>query len=352
MTLPPIELSTGRKIGPDEPCFVVAEIGQNHQGDVYTAVRLLRAAHEAGVDAVKFQKRHIPSDLTTAARDAPYDNPHSFGATYGEHREALELRADEFRHLKNRMTYNQWPQVLFVTCCDKHSAAEIEEAINPPLYKVASRDLNNLPLIDYLARLGKPLILSTGMAARGEIEAALTCVRKHHNQIILMYCVSEYPTPDDHVALLRIAELRDTYDVHVGFSDHTVGIHLAQAAVVLGAVVIEKHITLARCMKGTDHAGSLEADGLKRLTRNIAGIQAAMDYAQWVVNPDTLPARKKLGRSLVTTQAISKGETIDEEDLCLKSPGTGLAWNERDKVIGRKATCDIEADVTIDREMV
>ena len=102
----PIELPNGRKIGPGEPCFIVAEIGQNHQGDVYTALRLMKAAHEAGVDAVKLQKRHIPSDLTKAAREAPYDNPHSFGRTYGEHREALELSASDYVHLKVRMQYN------------------------------------------------------------------------------------------------------------------------------------------------------------------------------------------------------------------------------------------------------
>ncbi|MHC4181609.1 MAG: N-acetylneuraminate synthase family protein, partial [Planctomycetota bacterium] len=178
-----IELPNGRKIGPGEPCFIVAELGQNHQGDVYTAVRMLKMAHEAGVDAVKLCKRDIDSDLTRAAQMEPYTGPQSFGPTYGEHRRALELSADDYKHLKERMRYNEWPEILFSTVCDQKSADEVEAAIDPPLYKIASRDLDNLPLLDHVASFCKPMILSTGMADAGEVMDALMVVSDHHTDI-------------------------------------------------------------------------------------------------------------------------------------------------------------------------
>jgi sialic acid synthase SpsE len=344
----PIPLDTGRVIGPDEPCFLVAEIGQNHQGDVYTALRLATEANRADVDAVKLCKRHLPSEMTAAMASAPYDNPHSFGRTYGEHREKLELGIDEYRHLQARMQYNRYQQILFSTVCDVWSAAEVEQHLNPPLYKIASRDLDNEPLIECVARFGKPIVLSTGMVRGNEqdIENALTTIRRHHDRIVLLYCVSEYPTPDHHVRLPRSAELRERYGVLVGFSDHTVGIHLAQAAVQAGAVMIEKHITLSRAMPGTDHAGSLEPQGLQRFVRNIRGVEKALDSAE-PQGIDVSAARKKLGRSLVSRCEIPAGAIIESGMVCLKSPGDGVHWPERDKIIGHRATVHIPEDVTL-----
>lgn len=332
----------GRKIGPQEPCFIVAEIGQNHQGDVYQAVRLLKAAHDAGCDAVKLCKRDIPSDLTRAARDAPYSGPQSFGATYGQHREALELSAAEYRHLKDRMRYNEWPEVLFASACDRKSVDVLEEAINPPLYKVASRDLDNLPLLDYLARLNKPLFVSAGMARQGDIFAALNTIYRHHNKVVLLVCTSEYPTPAEHVGLNRIREYREQHGCLVGWSDHTTGIVAAQAAATLGAVVVEKHLTLSRAMRGTDHAASLEPDGMARLVRNIRLIEE-MRHSP-LLDFDT---RHKLGRSIVSARDIQPGEVIEESALCLKSPGSGLPWYDRGKLIGKSARRFIPADSTL-----
>lgn len=342
-----IQLPNGRKIGPGEPCFIVAEIGQNHQGDVYTATRLLKVAHEAGVDAVKFCKRHVPSDLTRAARDAPYLGRHSFGYTYGRHRNYLELSIDEYKHLVGRMVYNAWPEIFFATACDIQSLEELETVIDPPLYKVASRDIDNLPLLDRIAETRKPVILSTGMAsAVSTIHEAIDTISVHHRQIILLHCVSQYPTPDENVGLLVMDRLRNEYgfDLPVGMSDHTPGIVAAQTAATMGAVMIEKHITLARAGKGSDHAASLEPEGIRHLVRNVRAIEKMMDHT-W--HEPSLETAQKLRRSLVTAIPIPAGVKINEEMLCLKSPGTGVPWSGRGAFIGARASQDIPADVTL-----
>ena len=356
MEIAPITLPNGRVIGPGHPCFVVAEVGQNHQGDVYTALRLLKAAHEARVDAVKFCKRDIGSDLSPEAYNRSYDNPHSFGETYGKHREALELSLADYRHLVERMRYNEWPEVFFSTVCDRVSADELEREIDPPMYKIASRDIDNRPLIEHVARFGKPVILSTGMQSGVIARQAVDVIRKHHDKVIVLYCVSEYPTPLEHLDLSVLPAMQEYFGCPVGFSDHTAGIVAAQAAALLGAVMVEKHVTLARAMKGTDHAGSLEPEGIRRLVRNIrAGeiLQEPVEGAALAARRAAVEAnRLKLGRSLVAARTILPGETIGEEMLALKSPGCGLGWGERGKVIGKTAEIYIGVGMLISEEDV
>lgn len=338
-----IELPGGQRIGEGEPCFVVAEIGQNHQGDVYTAVRLCKAAADAEADAVKFCKRDIASDLTAAAANEPYNGPQSFGTTYYEHRRHLELSPADYEHILGRIGMNDWPQAMFATACDIESVADIETAIAPPLYKIASRDIDNEPLLRCVAKLGKPVVLSSGMGTMQEIGAAIEIVRAYHDRIILLQCRSEYPTADADVGLGRIRRYREFFNVLTGLSDHTPGIVAAQAGATLGAVMVEKHMTLARAMKGTDHACSLEPDGIKRLVRNIRLGEAMAGEPK---NNDA-PSRLKLGRSLTTTRVIPQGSTVTEDAVCLKSPGTGVRWSERGHVIGHVAKVTLASDVTI-----
>jgi len=350
-----IQLRNGRLIGLGEPCFLVAELGQNHQGDVYTALRLTAMAQAAGCDAVKLCKRHLPGEMTAAQAARPYHGPHSFGDTYGAHREHLELPIRDYVHLHERIAYNGWDQLtLFATVCHPVALDEIESHVDPPLYKIASRDLDNLPLIHAVAATGKPVILSTGMVRdRGEIERAIQAVRHHHDQLILLYCVSRYPCPDDAVHLREIAAMKATYQCDVGFSDHTVGIHLAQAAVAIGACVIEKHVTFSRAARGSDHAGSLEPRGLAAMVRNIRSIEAALSGSPSPApDPEVLLARAKLARSLTSRVAIPAGTPITEEMITLKSPGTGLPWHTRWRVLGSRARVAIPADVTLTEEMI
>lgn len=342
--LPTITLSTGREIGPRQPCFIVAEIGQNHNGDVYTATRLIKTAVDAEVDAVKLCKRHMPSEMTAELAARPYEGPHSFGPTYGEHRAALELSPEEYAHLKDRMRYNEWQPILFSTVCDVQSLADVEAAIDPPLYKIASRDLDNLPLIKEVASLGKPVILSRGMSGDDEIQAALDVVRQYHDQVILLHCVSKYPCEPKYWGLTEIVRLREKFNVLTGLSDHGIGEAAAIAAVCLGACVIEKHITLSRAMPGTDHAASAEPADLVRLVRDVRKVEECFRSNQ---RPDVSAARDKLGRSLVAVRTIQPGEVIAESDVTLKSPGTGFHWPQRGEVIGHKASETIRPNTTI-----
>ena len=337
----------GKEISEKSPTFIVAEIGQNHNGDMNIARQLIDVAKEAGVDAVKFVKRDIESELTREQYNKPYDNPNSFGETYGKHREYLELSVEQHRELKEYA--NSKGLIYFSSACDIKSVNDMEE-IGVPAYKIASRDLTNIPLIEYIAKIGKPMILSTGMATLEDIDDAVNTIRKYHNDFALLHCTSEYPTPYEHVNLRRIFTLKKRYDCIVGASDHTIGIMIPVVAVALGAKIIEKHITLHRYMKGTDHAGSLEPDGIKRVVRDIRNFEKALGSDKFELKDYLFKSRNKLARSLVSKKEIKKGEVLVEDMLTLKSPGTGLLWRERYKILGKVANRDIECDVTLKEE--
>jgi sialic acid synthase SpsE len=291
--------------------------------------------------------------MTRALHETPYEGPQSFGATYGEHRRALELTPAEYGHLEDRVRYNGWGFTLFATACDIQSVDDLEEHLDPPIYKIASRDLDNLPLLEHVAKTGKPVILSTGMASRQTyIPNAVDTIYAHAPapaRMVLLYCVSKYPTQYPDLYLPRIAEMRERFGVPVGISDHTTGYKASLAALGYGACVIEKHFTLSRAMPGTDHAASLEPTGLQKLVRDVRHIEEAIRPGP---PPDVSEARRKLGRSLVTARMIRQGETITEAVLVLKSPGTGTSWHQRYKIVDHQAACDIPADVTIQPEHV
>ncbi|MCE5268680.1 MAG: N-acetylneuraminate synthase family protein [Planctomycetaceae bacterium] len=342
--LPSIQVAPNRWIGDDQPCFIIAEVGQNHNGDISIARELIDniAFHKA--DAAKFCKRHIPSEMTKAMYDQPYVGPQSFGETYGKHREFLELSAAQYRDLK---TYAEQKGVIFfATACDAQSVADLEEA-GVTLYKIASRDLTNLPLLDCVARTGKPIILSCGMDSLEVIKEAIDTVRRRHNDIVLLQCTSSYPTPYEDVNIRVMHTLRKEFDVLTGMSDHTIGIMVPVVAAALGAVVVEKHVTLGRHLKGTDHACSLEPDGLRRVVRDIRNMEMALGTGEKIVPTSIVGAKAKLCRSLVSNRSIPRGTVLTEDMLCLKSPGTGLAWRERNKLLGKRARRDVPENVLL-----
>lgn len=335
---------SGTPVGEGYPVYIVAEIGQNHNGDILNAKRLIDMAARCGANAVKFQKREIANELTKEAFDKPYDNPNSFGNTYGEHRMFLEL--SEAQHLELREYAMAVGITYFCTPCDVPSV-ELLERIGCPFYKVASRDLTNIPLLEKLADVGKPVIISTGMADLNDIDNALKALRATPETVVIMQCTSEYPCKLENVNLKAMETLRKTYGHLVGLSDHTSGVIISAAASVLGAVMIEKHITLDRTMKGTDQPGSLEESGLKKLIEYIRAIEIAMGDGDKIVNPATSAAKKKLARSITSKIMIPKGTVITEEMLTLKSPGTGLKWVDKDMILGKTANQNIDNDVTL-----
>jgi sialic acid synthase SpsE len=335
-----IEIAPHWRIGAGEPCFVIAEIGQNHNGSLPMACDLVDQV-ACAADAVKFCKRHIPSELTRAAFDRPYTGRNSFGKTYGEHRQRLELSLDDYGQLKRRAESHSL--CFFATACDRTSVDDLEQ-IGVPLYKVASRDLTNLPLLDYIGQTGKAVILSCGMDSLAEIDEALATVRRHHDNVVLLQCTSAYPTAYEDVNLRAMAELRERFDVLVGLSDHTPGQVVALAAVALGAVVIEKHVTLDRTLPGTDHAASLTVAEFRRLAAEVRLVERALGDGVKRVPPAVRSTQEKLGRWLVAAEPIRHGSRLAESQLCLKSGGRGLKWRQRQRIVGRIARRDIPAD--------
>ena len=247
--------------------YIIGEIGQNHNGSVDVAKLLTELVARPikeetfglnllPIDAVKLTKRDLKEELSVSQMNKPYDTPNSFGRTYGEHREFLELSDDEHFEVYK---YAKSLGLDFVeTLCAK-GCLSLLKLFTPDRLKVASRDLTNIPLLEALAETKIPIILSTGMSSRNELDDALSTITKYHDDISILHCVSQYPTTPDNLNLLTIKYLKKEYPQYtIGFSDHTIGIAAPIAAVGLGAAIIEKHITIDRKLKGTDQKGSLE----------------------------------------------------------------------------------------------
>ncbi len=343
MRIPNVDLN-GTEVGLGQPTYLIAEIGQNHNGDIGVAKKLIDVAVRSGANAVKFQKRDLDSELTKEAFDAPYINNNSYGSTYGEHRRFLELNIDQHLELFN---YSKQKNITyFCTPCDIVSVNQLEQ-IDCPFYKVASRDLSNIPLLERLSKVNKPIIISTGMADYGDIERALHVLNKSKDMLLIMQCTSEYPCKFENVNLNVVKTLENRYGYNVGFSDHTSGVIISAVAPQFGAVIIEKHITLDRTMRGSDHAGSLEESGLVKLKQYLDAIRLASGKNEKEKLGDIKKASEKLERSIVANRLILKGEIITEDMLVLKSPGTGLRWHQKESIVGRLAKVDIESDTLI-----
>ena len=330
--------------------YIIGEIGQNHNGSVEIAKQMVdmvtRPVREEDfsldlkpMDAVKMTKRDLAEELTDSQMNRPYDSPNSFGRTYGEHRAFLEL-SDEahlevFKYAKER-------GLDFVETLCARGCLSLLKLFTPDRLKVASRDLTNLPLLTALAETKIPIILSTGMAGKKELDDALAVITRYHDQIAILHCVSQYPTHPDNLNLNTILYLKEHYGQYtIGFSDHTIGIAAPVVAVGMGAEIIEKHITLDRHMKGTDQAGSLGPDGVNRMVRDIRICERWMGEKDIYIEPGVSSSKIKLERSIATLREMKAGEVIREEDLHMLSPGDGFKWSQLDQVVGKTLKCDI-----------
>jgi len=325
--------------------YIIGEIGQNHNGSINNAKLLIDIASRPIIDklfgqklqpmdAVKFTKRDLNNELTTSMMNKPYDSPNSFGITYGEHRKFLELNDEEHHELYE---YTKKKNLEFVETICATGCFTIFNKFYPDKLKVASRDLTNLPLLSALSETNIPIILSTGMGGKKEIDDALNIITKHHENISILHCVSEYPTQYKHVNLKTISWLKKNYSNYItGYSDHTIGIATPIAAVSLGAKIIEKHITLDRNMKGTDHSGSLGPDGIFRMVRDIRNLELSMGSEDIGINKSVYQAKNKLERSIATNKKLNAGAILTINDIHLLSPGDGYKWSEMDSIIGRQ----------------
>lgn len=331
-----------------DPVFVIAEAGINHQGDVKIAESLVDIAAFAGADSVKFQKRNIKSLLTKEGYDKLYENPNSFGKTYGEHREALELSLDEFRYLKK---YSESKGLIFLASPWDEDSANFLDSIDIVAFKMASADLNNLPFLEHVAKKGKPMIVSTGMADMSDVEKAFDLIKNYTNDIVLLQCTSTYPSAFKDINLNVIKTFLKKFDCPIGYSGHERGIAIPIAAVALGARVIERHFTIDRTMKGGDHAASLEPGGLQKMIRDIRVTEEAFGNGVKTKQSAEAPVAEKLKKSLVSSKPIMAGTKITAEHLIAKCPGTGIPPSEMDKLIGKVAKQNIGADKILQWEL-
>jgi sialic acid synthase len=325
----------GVEIGDDKPCYVIAEVGHNHQGDVEQAKRLIDAAHECGVNAVKLQKRSNRTLYTREFYEQPYDNELSFGRTYGEHREALELGADDYRELLRHA--KNVGITLFATAFDVESADLLAE-LDVPAFKFASGDLGNTPLQLHVAAFGKPLFLSTGGGTLADIERAVDTILPINDQLSVLQCTAAYPASVEDLNLSVITTLRERFpELVIGLSDHQNGIAMAVVAYMLGARVIEKHFTLDHALKGRDHAFSLMPEGMRRLVRDLHRVPAALGDPTKHPLPVERDPLEKMGKKLVASRELELGHVLTAEDLAIKSPADGgLPPYELERLIGRR----------------
>ena len=324
----------GTRITDDGDCYVIAEIGHNHQGSVEKARELIVSAKECGVDAVKLQKRDNRALYTRAAYEAPYDHENSFGATYGEHREALELGRDDYVELQR--TAREVGVTLFATAFDQASADFLAD-LDIPAYKTASGDLRNTPLLRHVASIGKPMIVSTGGATMDDIDRAVEAITAVNTQICLLQCTAVYPAAAEELELGVITTLRKRYpELVIGLSDHQDGIAMAPIAYMLGARVMEKHFTLSHSLKGTDHAFSLMPEGMRKLVRDLRRVPAALGDGVKRPLASEEPALRKMGKMLVAARDLESGHVLAEGDIAARSPADGgLAPFALDELLGR-----------------
>ncbi len=328
------KLTVGNSIiSDDSDCFVIAEIGNNHQGDLQKAKEMFKAAKECGVDAVKLQKRDNKSLLTRAAYDKPYDNENSFGATYGEHREALEFGRTEYVELKK---YAQELDLIFFSTAFDFNSADFLAELDMPLYKVASGDLKNTPLLKHIAKIGKPMIISTGGGTMEDVQRAHDAIMPINSQLSILQCTASYPAEPQDLNLRVISTYRDKFpDVVIGLSDHENGIAMALAAYVLGSRVVEQHFTLNHTLKGTDHAFSLEPIGMRKLVRDLRRVRSALGDGEKIIYPSEVNPITKMGKKLVAARDLKAGQVLTREDIAIKSPSDGIPPYELDNVIGK-----------------
>jgi N,N'-diacetyllegionaminate synthase len=338
-------------VGRAAPCYVIAEAGVNHDGDVEKAIRLVREAQAAGADAVKFQLFH-GDDL--ASDDAPKAGYQIAVTDPAESQlsmlKALELPDDTFGLLADEA---RRVGIDFLCTAYSEHGIEVLERIGVPAFKLASAQIIELPLIARIAEVGRPLLISTGMATLDEIDAALETVRRFGNPpVVLLQCTADYPSLTEEANLRVIPALAERYHIPVGYSDHTLGKIAAVCAVALGAVVLEKHLTLDRMASGPDHRSSLEPGSFANLLRAVREVEAALGRSEKEPTARERGNIFAMRRSLFAAETIPAGTLIERRHVALRRPASGLPPSALDQVVGSRATVEIPAGTPLRREHV
>lgn len=332
----------GVAINDDNDCYVIAEIGHNHQGNIETAKKLFASAKECGCNAVKLQKRDNKSLFTKELYNQVYDNPNSFGGTYGQHREALEFGRDEYMELQRYA--KELGITMFATAFDIPSA-DFLDSLDMPAYKIASSDLTNTPLLKHVASFQKPVFISTGGGTMDDVRRAYETITAINPHLCIMQCTSGYPVDFEEMNLKVIETFRSEFkDAVIGLSAHDNGIAMPLVGYVLGARVVEKHFTLNRTMKGTDHVFSLNHEGMRRMVRDLRRARVALgDGVKHTYDSEKAPLRK-MGKMLCADRDLPAGHVLTVADIGIRSPANGLPPCEIDRLVGRKLRVAVTED--------
>ena len=347
-----------KEIGKNRPCFIIAEAGVNHNGSLGTAKKLVDAAKHAGADAVKFQTFKSEDLVTEKTQRARYQEENIGGSeTQLQMLKKLELSHDDFISLKK---YCDGKGIIFLSTPHTEDAADFLDPM-VPAYKIGSGDLTNIPFLKETAKKHKPMILGTGMSTLEEVKDALRAIYEEGNKdVVMLHCTTNYPCQRNEVNLRAMQTMQKETDCLIGYSDHTLGIDVHQMAVRLGAVVIEKHLTLDKNMEGPDHKASLEPDEFKEMVTAIKN----NNYGNIELDEEVLGSKEKkptkseieiaklVRKSIVAARYIRKGEKLSFENLAIKRPGIGLKPSKFLNLVGKKTLRKINKDELISLDML
>lgn len=337
MLLRKIKIS-GKMVGDGELPFIIAEAGINHNGDVSLAKKMIKEAAKVGADAIKFQTHIADKEMVETSITADYIGESIFNLI-----KRMELSKDDHIEL---IDYSNQNGIIFLSTPFSKEAVDLLYELGVPAFKIGSGELTNLPLIEYIAKKGKPIILSTGMSSMDEIEESVSLIKKYNDELILMQCTSTYPTKYEDVNLGVIRILREKFNIPIGLSDHSTGIYTALGAVALGACMIEKHFTLSRDLPGPDQKASIEPDELAELVTGSNAIFRALGTNKKVID-DELPVQQFARESVVSVVDIPEGTVITGSMVTVKRPGTGIPAKDLNKVIGKKTKTAIKKNSLI-----
>jgi len=340
-----------KEIGVNQPTFIIAELSANHMNDFDVAVKTIKAMKEAGADAVKFQT-YTPDTITIDCDNEYFQKKQG---TIWDGQVLHELYEDAYMpwdwQPKLKKVAEDLGLIVFSSPFDKTSVDFLED-MDVPAYKIASFEIIDIPLIEYVASKGKPIIISTGIASLEDIELAVkTCLDAGNDEIALLKCTSSYPAPLDEINLNTIPDIQDKFDVTVGLSDHTLGGEVSTAAVAVGADIIEKHFILDRNMGGPDCEFSMEPDEFKQMVDSIRNVEKALGTVSYELS-DKMKANREFSRSLFVVADMKKGDIITEDNVRSIRPGFGLHPKYLKEILGKKVNKDLKKGIPFNLEFI
>ena len=340
-----------KKIGGENPCFIIAEAGVNHNGDPSLAQQLIEAAADAGADAVKFQTYKTGNLVTHQAKKADYQKKNDPGSTTQyQMLKNLELPEPVFKKLS---AYAKTRGIIFLSSAFDEESIDLLKRLNVVAFKIPSGEITNFPLMEKIAHQNKPVILSTGMSSMDEVAEAVSFLQdKGCSDLVLLHCTTSYPAPMESVNLRVMDTMKETFDLPVGYSDHTRGILVPIIAVARGACIIEKHFTLNRSLPGPDHAASIEPAEFRRLVCAIRDTEATMGDGIKRIQPCETGTRDIVRKSIVAAKNIPRGSVITRDMLVIKRPGDGIQPKFFNELAGKTIVRAVKKDTVITWDMV